>query len=115
MDVWQEMHTVGDETAPRIFFPHNRPFLHNSCCSAVATYLKKVHHKYLTGTVTSNRAGVDKFLQFTMKKGIPRGFYKWSEDEHNGVVQVTWVDRKPVQLLSTAHGAFHSGVLRLTS
>jgi hypothetical protein len=48
-------------------------------------------------------------------KGIPRGFYKWSEDEHTGVVQGTWVDRKPVQLLSTAHGAFHSGVLRLTS
>ena len=52
---------------------------------AVAAYAKKYLNKYLTGTLMSNRAGVDKSLQFLPKNSVPRGYFKWSEDEFNRV------------------------------
>jgi hypothetical protein len=72
-------------------------------------------NKFLTGTLMPNRTGADKSLLFHAKTSVPRGYFKWSEDEFNKVVQVCWFDRKPLMMLSSAHGPFHGGVSRLTS
>ena len=46
---------------------------------------------------------------------IPRGFYKWSEDQDNGVAQAVWMDREVVPFCSSGFGAEPKPASRLTS
>jgi hypothetical protein len=63
----------------------------------------------------TNKSGVDKNILFSAKSAIPRVYFKWSEDEHNEVIQVAWVDRKVVSMCSNAWSAATTTVSRLTS
>ena len=59
----------------------------------LAAYLKKEHGQFLTGTMKKNTKNIDKELLFKKSMKIPRGVYKWSKDQDNGVAQAVWMDR----------------------
>ena len=81
----------------------------------VAAYLRDLYNIFLTGTLMKNVKGLDKDIVFKKTKNIARGFYKWSYDSVCKVIQVCWLDRNPVLMLSSMLSALPvSGLKRLT-
>ena len=93
------------------FFTVDRHFM----TPKLAAYLKKEHGQFLTGTMKKNTKNIDKELLFKKSMKIPRGFYKWSEDQDNGVAQAVWMDREVVPFCSSGFGAEPKPASRLTS
>ena len=71
---------------------------------------------WLTGTCMRRAPGLCKAINWDKAtKAKPRGYFNWAWDASKNVVQVCWMDRKPVILCSSVHGAnFGGGVSRLT-
>jgi len=81
----------------------------------VAAYLRDIYSCYLTGTLMKNTKGVDKENIFKKSRHVARGFFKWSYDTVSKIIQVCWLDRNPVLMLSSMISAMKVGGLqRLT-
>ena len=93
------------------FFTIDRNFM----TPRLAVYMKKERGMYVTGTMKRNTKYIDKDMIFKKSVRVPRGFYNWSEDEQNGVVQCCWMDREAVPFCSGGFGARTVGTNRLTS
>ena len=81
----------------------------------VASYVRDVYNCYITGTLMKSTKGVDKDIQFKKSKTVGRGFFKWSQDTVSKIIQVCWLDRNPVLMLSSMISAcVVGGLQRLT-
>jgi len=86
---------------------------YTSIATAVSLRKKQI---YIRGTLRSNRKFIPKkiLLTKTEARQCIRGYRKIAVAKNEGIVAVSWVDTKPVILLSTADGTEESqyGVLR---
>ena len=64
----------------------------------LAAYMKEVQGKYMIDPMYSNRAELDKTIQFAKSETHARGYYNWSTDGCTGMVQTCWMDRAAVSL-----------------
>ena len=71
---------------------------------------------WLTGTCMRSAPGLCQHINWRNSTNRrPRGYFNWAWDEKQHVVQICWMDRKPVIMCSSIHGAnFGGGVQRLT-
>ena len=82
----------------------------------LCAFMRWVRNLFLTGTMKSRVKGMSKQTMFKESDHYPRGFYLWAVDRVRKVLQMCWMDRKPVLLCSNIHGADRAGgVKRLTA
>ncbi len=64
------------------------------------------HRLYGCGTVMVNRGFPGEIVP-ARPRDLQRGDTSWRQDHATGIVAVTWMDNKPIHLLSTIHPADH--------
>lgn len=83
----------------------------------LCAYVLLMFGVYITGTMMSDAPCICSDILWKRKRADrPRGYFTWAHDRANHVVQICWMDRKPVSMCSSIHGANIDlgGVMRLT-